>query len=606
MTRLPTAVEPRMYADERGSISTGDSVRRRGQETEPARILKRLPRALERATGTTYDRVTTPRTSAFIRGSLAALAALSLAPAPAAAQWVSQHETYYLQAPHNWEFRNRYQAADRLFNAFDYGHAILYEKLWTEPDAPPAILEEKEYDFLTKRVLVRPPRVPLEEAAIEIRYVQLAPEAKLMFEWAHILHRQMYDVLADESLSESAKDAEVARLLAYYRTRPDLAFSARPKSMALMQEQPYSLAFRKEYPKFNGLIWAYHWLQVGLYEPLLVGRTSDERQAGVRATVARFWQMLGDAPRTMPHQMPMTAAISPRFTERYPEAAIIFDNLHSMHDVISDILANDAVPRSAKRAEILRAARLFRDDTSYVMTVEGWKAMAGHMGLENMGGPAVGFLPELPAPTVTYGAVMTHDDRTGAMTGFTYGSAVGGAHAGHAAADTAARPAAAADPHAGHGQPPAAAPADTGHAMHGGTPGAMPGGMMHDSAHMAGMMAMHMRMMEDSVIRRRMMADTAMRRMMQEMMEHMPAEHRARMQELMARDSAAATVPVRKDTPPAPRPAVRQPARRAAPAAKPAPKPAAKPADPHAGHTPPPAPRKPPADPHAGHRPPAS
>ena len=36
---------------------------------------------------------------------------------------------------------------------------------------------------------------------------------------------------------------------------------------------PYSLAFRQHYPKFNGLIWAYHWLQVGIYEPLVVGQS---------------------------------------------------------------------------------------------------------------------------------------------------------------------------------------------------------------------------------------------------------------------------------------------------------------------------------------------
>jgi ketosteroid isomerase-like protein len=172
-------------------------------------------------------------------------------------------------------------------------------------------------------------------------------------------------------------------------------------------------------------------MQVGLYEPLITGRNSEERQAGVRATVARFWQMLGDPPRTFPYQMPMTAAISPVFSARYPEAAIIFDNLHSMHDVISDILANPSVARDRKRAEILHAARLFRDDTSYVMPVPAWLAMAGHMGLENMGGPSVGFLPGLPTPTVTYGAVMTHDDQTGEMTGFKYGGAVGGEHAGH-------------------------------------------------------------------------------------------------------------------------------------------------------------------------------
>ena len=92
-------------------------------------------------------------------------------------------------------------------------------------------------------------------------------------------------VLADESLSDAAKDAEVARLLAYYKTRPDLAFSSRPKSMALMQEQPYSLAFRQQYPKFNGLIWAYHWLQVGLYEPLLLNENAAARSTGVNAMV---------------------------------------------------------------------------------------------------------------------------------------------------------------------------------------------------------------------------------------------------------------------------------------------------------------------------------
>ena len=455
-----------------------------------------------------------------LRTTAVALGFLALGAPAVHAQWVQTHEQFYLQAPHNWQFRDRYQAADRLFNAFDFGHAILYEVLWTKPRASTAELEEKWYDRLTTDILVRPPRVPLEEGAIEIGYVKLAPEAKLMFEWAHILHRQVYDVLADETLTAAGKDAEIARILAYYKTRPDLAFSSRPKSMALMQEQPYSLAFRRNYPKFNGLIWAYHWLQVGLYEPLLVHETPEQRQAGVRATVARFWQMLENPPAKMPHLMPMTAAVAPRFTERYPEAAIIFDNLHSMHDVISDILANPSVPRDRKRAEILLAARRFRDDTSYVMTPDAWRTMAQHMGIENMGGPAVGFLPELPAPTVTYGAVMTHDDRTGAMTGFSYGSATGGSHAGmEHGAEAAPRDtlAAAQDPHAGHAMPGADSAADRTVAP------------MHDER----MMEMHMRMMADSVIRAQMMADTAMHRMMMEMMPHMPAEHREMMERMM-------------------------------------------------------------------------
>jgi len=118
-----------------------------------------------------------------------------------------------------------------------------------------------------------------------------------------------------------------------------------------------ALAFRQKYHNFNGLIWGYHWFQVGLYEPLLVGKSVAERQAGVRATVARFWQMLGDPMTSLPYQMPMTAAIAPEFAKRFPEAAIIFDNLHSMHDVASDILANPSVPRNRKRAEIVREMR---------------------------------------------------------------------------------------------------------------------------------------------------------------------------------------------------------------------------------------------------------
>jgi hypothetical protein len=308
---------------------------------------------------------------------------------PARAQWSTAYHQFYTQASHNWAFRRNYPAADRLFNAFDYGHAILYETLYTKPNAPTSRLEQQEYDFITQRLLVEPPRLPLEESVIEVEYAKLVPEAKEMFEWAHILHRQVYDVWADERLSAESKDREVHRLLKHYLARRKAAFSTRPKDMHLMEGQPYSLAFRRRYPKFNGLIWAYHWLQVGLYEPLVTARSSEERRAGVDAAVARFRAMLADPPRSMPTIMPMTAAVAPEFSRRYPEIAIIFDNLHAMHDVISDVLADSAVPMSRKRAEILRAAARYRDDTSSVTTVAEWRSMAEEMGVEHMGGRAV-------------------------------------------------------------------------------------------------------------------------------------------------------------------------------------------------------------------------
>lgn len=416
----------------------------------------------------------------------AVLTLLGVVTAPAAAQWTATNEQFYLPASHNWVFRKEHPVADRLFNAFDYGHAILYEVMWARPSAPVSRLETDEYAFVTRQLLVNPPRLPLEEAAIAPAYSRLVPEAKAMFEWAHVLHRQIYDVLADNRLDESARDREVARLVAYYRTRPDLAFSVHPKSMTLMEGQRYSLAFRKRYPKFNGLIWGYHWLQVGLYDALLAGRTPDERSTLITAAVARFKQMLNDPPQSMPFVMPMTPGIAPAFTNRYPDAAAIFDNLHSLHDVISDILVSDIVPRNRKRAEILLAARRYRDDTTLVTSREEWLGMAQSMGIENQGGPVVDILVAMPKPTVELGAVMRHDPQ-----------AAGGAHAGHRMpADSVARL------------------ADT---LSKGVP---------DSTARRQLVDALFRLLDDADVQRRVSADSALRRMLLDLLPLIPEEHR--------------------------------------------------------------------------------
>jgi hypothetical protein len=55
---------------------------------------------------------------------------------------------------------------------------------------------------------------------------------------------------------------------------------------------------------------------------------------------------------------------------RSPQAAIIFDNLHSLHHVVSDILASNIIPRAGKRAAILAAAAAYRDDTTAVISID--------------------------------------------------------------------------------------------------------------------------------------------------------------------------------------------------------------------------------------------
>jgi hypothetical protein len=465
-------------------------------------------------------------------GKVFALAALLLAslvsPPSAGAQWSKTYEQHYLPGSFNWQFRKHYPSADRLFNAFDYGHAILYERLWTGSKTVVSDLENDEFNFITRRLLINPPKLPLEESAIEVEYVKIAPEAKQMFEWAHILHRQIYDVLSDERMNELQKDAKVQELLRYYKSRKDLAFSSLPKSMDLMEGQPYSLAFRKLYPRFNGLIWAYHWLQIGLYEPLLAGKNRDERQTGVQAAVARFRQMIEQPPTHMPRVMPMTAAVAPLFTARYPEAAIIFDNLHSMHDVISDVLANPSVSRDQKRAEILKAGVRYRDNTSFITTRDEWREMAAMMGVENMGGPVRGFLATFPAPTVERGARMSHESMPAMNHPATLPPKDSAKPMDHSSMD-----------HSAHHPSPALVAPTTGH--------------------LAAMKALHARMMADPLILARVRSDSVLRRLMKE---------------------AGLTVPPAKtavSTKPR-KPAVKATRPKAAAA-----RPKSKPADPHAG-----------------------
>jgi hypothetical protein len=290
------------------------------------------------------------------------------------------YDQTYLRNGDNWEFRRRYAHADRLFNAFDYGHAILSETLIRDPAGAARELEGPLYRRLTCDVLRHPPAIPLEERAIGPRYSVELPEVVATFAWAHMLHRQIYDVLAAEAFSSDERDARVSAALRYYRSRPDLALSETPKSMALMEGQPYSLAFRRAAPKFNGLIWSYHWLQMALYEALMTAPDPPTRAASVARDVEQFMHMTTGQGRYAPKVMPMSAAVAPMFSETYPDAAIIFDNLHSLHDVVSDVLASPTLARGQKRAAILQALARYRDATSYTTTLDEWRTMARGMG----------------------------------------------------------------------------------------------------------------------------------------------------------------------------------------------------------------------------------
>lgn len=289
-----------------------------------------------------------------------ALAALATAAAPLVAQ-DSRSMEFYRPGSFNWALRRNHPDAMRLFNAFDYGHAALYERLLLGPADTSSM--QRVYRFLVGDLLVRPPRFSVPEESVAPHYAKFAWPAMRMFDWAHVLHRQTYDVYADPTRSDAAKRAETERLIDVYLARKDVAFAAAPKTMALMESQPFSRTFRTAHPDFNGLIWAYHWLQVALYDPLIGGSDQPARAAGVTRALAHFKGLVAGAPSSYPATMPLTEEVSPLFAERHPRAAAIFDNLHLAHDIISDVLTDARIPRAAKRAEIDRQLARLRDPT---------------------------------------------------------------------------------------------------------------------------------------------------------------------------------------------------------------------------------------------------
>lgn len=318
------------------------------------------------------------------------LLALALLPAMLPAQQ-RRDEVRPFPGRFNWQFLDRHAEAAKLFHAFDYGHAILYERLLTKPLPEAKTALARDYEFLVNDLLVRPPRFALPDEAIEPTYAKVAWRAKVTFDWAHILHRQIYDAYADPRLTPAARDALIERITDYYLEDTRYAFPAVPKAMSLMDDQPFSQIFRREVPQFNGLIWSYHWLQVGIYEAFLVDEERAAQHAAVNRVVGRWRTMVSAAPAGFPSVMPMTPAVAPRFAKAHPRAAAIFDNLHMMHDIISDVLASPTIPHARKGAEIARQLDLMQDPTRDLMGEDHWWMMGDMMGgVEKMGGVAGG------------------------------------------------------------------------------------------------------------------------------------------------------------------------------------------------------------------------
>lgn len=330
---------------------------------------------------------------------LIVMLALAVVVAPRAeAQRAALYEQVSLAASHNGALRSRFPEAYRLVNAAEFARSQLFDAL-RDADVRPERRDTAFAAYLAGDLFVRPPRLPASRTGGGQPFRQLVPEAAAILDWTYALRRQVYDVLSSGG-NAAEQTGRITELLGYYRSRPALAISARPKDVPALNAQFGATAFRASHPTVNGQLWATQWLELAIAEALLVPGSGAEHLA---RAAERFREMLRASPAGAPYLMPVSTAVAPVLASRFPDVAAILDNLHLLQDYIADIMVAPDIPRSAHRRELLRAIQFFREDTTAAVTYVAWMSAPETMGARNMGGVAVGFPVTPDEPTVARG-----------------------------------------------------------------------------------------------------------------------------------------------------------------------------------------------------------
>lgn len=274
--------------------------------------------------------------------------------------------TWYPQPVEAYKFGQMYPNAQKLLFAFDYGHALVYERLLHNRGAisdPQAF--EKQILNQVMVILNNPPNVKVDESDIAPKYVFTFPLMVDVFDWSHLLHQYVLDVLATSKDRGPGMNKRIEELFSQYKTNERIAITEVCKTMLFMDGQYFSKEFRRKFPSFNLLIWSYHWFQIKLYEALMKP-TMLERDAAVDKVTNEFWALISDLPDSAEFDMmPETKQEAPVFYKQFPRISASFDNNHMLHDIVSDILTSAKVPAENMRNEGLIFARMAMDPEAF-------------------------------------------------------------------------------------------------------------------------------------------------------------------------------------------------------------------------------------------------
>ena len=263
---------------------------------------------------------------------------------------IPRNSQFYLPASYNFAFYDTHASAARSFYAAHVAHFGIYEVALTKgEDATEAFAQ---LEARIRRLVIDPPKFEPPAEIIAPQWTKIAYPTGRSMDWTHHLHSQLYDILTDPAVTE--KQAAGERAIAYYLDNPGAAYSTRGYGHRwMMGGGAWAGTFPRKYPSINGILWSYHWHHAAVYEALMEP-TSEAQARELDRVIELFVDSVLVNP---PDYMPLTAEVAPRFSQMFPAAAHIFDNLHMMHDITNDIMVDENLSREQKEAEIDRMLR---------------------------------------------------------------------------------------------------------------------------------------------------------------------------------------------------------------------------------------------------------
>jgi hypothetical protein len=326
---------------------------------------------------------------------LAGMALVPVLPGRAAAQDARDSERYVSV------LERMHPGLHEMLLRLERAHGVLFGALAKEGERVRSSGEDEptfEFEF---EMVDRLSRLVQEEGTAEAEaveaadgYAVLGAKAAAVIAHGNAFHREVLGILSDPDLTAfQDRRAAVQGAVERYKSRPEVALPSAPKDMDILYDHPHALDFRGGYADLDGLIWAGHWLKLAATEPL-TDLQGAERAAGLDTVATRYFAKLsyGEPPEFFPSELPLAPAIAPGIIFMSPEAAIIWDNLTMLQEVLADILASPDA--EDVRAELDGAVAFFMDPTTGMTDQGEWEIMALRHGIFFQGGYPLGVMTE--------------------------------------------------------------------------------------------------------------------------------------------------------------------------------------------------------------------